>query len=125
MELQLHPASLGNINIQLTAKDGMITAQFTTQNEAVKAAIESQLVQLRTQFDEQGLKVDAVEVAVADYRFNQNFSGNEENAGESAGSNKKNRKKINLNELDLDELPEDMEDSDRITAQMMAQNGRR
>lgn len=123
LELQLHPASLGNVNIQLTAKDGMITAQFTTQNEAVKAAIEGQLVQLRTQFDEQGLKVDAVEVAVADYRFNQNFSGNEENAGESAGNNKKNRRKINLNELDMEELPEDMEDSDRITAQMMAQNG--
>lgn len=123
LELQLHPASLGSVNIQLTAKDGMITAQFTTQNEAVKAAIESQLVQLRTQFDEQGLKVDAVEVAVADYRFNQNFSGNGENAGESAGEGKKNRRKINLNELDLEELPEDMEDSDRITAQMMAQNG--
>lgn len=123
LELQLHPASLGSVNIQLTAKDGMITAQFTTQNEAVKAAIESQLVQLRTQFDEQGLKVDAVEVAVADYRFNQNFSGNEENAGESAGEGKKNRRKINLNELDMEELPEDMEDSDRITAQMMAQNG--
>ncbi|MDE6749255.1 MAG: flagellar hook-length control protein FliK [Lachnospiraceae bacterium] len=124
LELQLHPASLGNVNIQLTAKDGMITAQFTTQNEAVKAAIESQLVQLRDQFDEQGLKVDAVEVAVADYRFNQNnFSGNEENAGERAGESKKNRRKINLNELDLEELPEDMEDSDRIAAQMMAQNG--
>lgn len=123
LELQLHPASLGSVNIQLTAKDGMITAQFTTQNEAVKAAIESQLVQLRTQFDEQGLKVDAVEVAVADYRFNQNFSGNEENAGESAGSGKKNRRKINLNELDMEELPEDMEASDRITAQMMALNG--
>lgn len=123
LELQLHPASLGNVNIQLTAKDGMITAQFTTQNEAVKAAIESQLVQLRTQFEEQGLKVDAVEVAVADYRFNRSFSGNEENAGEGSGSNKKNRRKINLSELDMEELPEDMEDSDRITAQMMAQNG--
>lgn len=123
LELQLHPASLGNVNIQLTAKDGMITAQFTTQNEAVKAAIESQLVQLRNQFDEQGLKVDAVEVAVADYRFNQGFSNNDENSGESAGSRKNRSRKINLNELDLEELPEDMEDSDRITAQMMAQRG--
>lgn len=124
LELQLHPASLGNVNIQITARDGMITAQFTTQNEAVKAAIESQLVQLRTQFEEQGLKVDAVEVAVADYRFNQSFSGNGENAGESAaGGNKKNRRNINLNELDMEELPEDMEDSERIAAQMMAQNG--
>ncbi|MCM1261627.1 MAG: flagellar hook-length control protein FliK [Butyrivibrio sp.] len=122
LELQLHPASLGNVNIQITAKDGIITAQFTTQNEAVKAAIESQLVQLRTQFDEQGLKVDAVEVAVADYRFNQNFAGNEEKSGEGADA-KKNRRRINLNELNMEELPEDMEDDERLAAQMMAQNG--
>ncbi|MCM1048070.1 MAG: flagellar hook-length control protein FliK [Clostridiales bacterium] len=122
LELQLHPASLGNVNIQLTAKDGIITAQFTTQNEAVKSAIESQLVQLRTQFDEQGLKVDAVEVAVADYRFNQNFAGNEEKSDEGAAA-KKNRRKINLNELNMEELPEDMEDDERLAAQMMAQNG--
>ena len=68
------PASLGSVNVQIAAKDGVITAQFTAQNETVKAAIESQLVQLRTQFEEQGIKVDAVEVTVANYRWNCFFS---------------------------------------------------
>ncbi|MCH5254796.1 MAG: flagellar hook-length control protein FliK [Lachnospiraceae bacterium] len=125
LELQLHPASLGTVNIHLTAKDGMITAQFAAQNEAVKAAIESQLVQLKTQFEEQGIKVDAVEVTVGDYhRYGQNFSQNqEENAPENKEGSKKGRRNINLEELDLDELPEDMDDSERIAAEMMAQSG--
>ncbi|MBD5458753.1 MAG: hypothetical protein HDR27_09315 [Lachnospiraceae bacterium] len=123
MELQLHPASLGTVNIQLAAKDGVITAQFTAQNETVKAAIESQLVQLRTQFEEQGIKVDAVEVIVANYRFEQSFSGKEENPGEGSKNGKKGPRRINLNDLSLEELPEDMEDSERIAAEMMASNG--
>ena len=47
MELQLHPASLGNVRVQVAAKDGVITASFTTQNEQVKAALESQIVVLK------------------------------------------------------------------------------
>ncbi|MCM1252240.1 MAG: flagellar hook-length control protein FliK [Clostridium sp.] len=123
LELQLHPASLGNVHVQIASKDGMVSAQFTAQNEVVKAAIESQLVQLKTQFEEQGIKVDAVEVTVANYRFEQNFSGNEEHPGEKQGNSKKNRKNINLNELDLDDMAENMDDSERIAAEMMASSG--
>ncbi|MDE5932867.1 MAG: flagellar hook-length control protein FliK [Lachnospiraceae bacterium] len=123
MELQLHPASLGSVNVQLAARDGVITAQFTAQNETVKEAIESQLVQLKTQFEEQGIKVDAVEVTVANYRFEQNFSGKEENSGESSKNGKKGPRRINLNDMNLEELPEDMEDSERIAAEMMARSG--
>lgn len=123
MELQLHPASLGSVNVQLASRDGVITAQFTAQNETVKEAIESQLVQLKTQFEEQGIKVDAVEVTVANYRFEQSFSGKEENPEESGKNGKKGPRRINLNDMNLEELPEDMEDSERIAAEMMAQSG--
>ena len=123
LELQLHPASLGNVHVQIASKDGMLTAQFTAQNEVVKAAIESQLVQLKTQFEEQGIKVDSVEVTVGNYQFEQNFSGNEEHPGERQGTGKKTRRNINLNDIDLDDIPEDMDDSERIAAEMMANNG--
>lgn len=123
LELQLHPASLGNVHVQIASKDGMITAQFTAQNEVVKAAIESQLVQLKTQFEEQGIKVDAVEVAVADYQFEQSFTGNEEHEGAKQGNGKKGRRNINLNDVDLDDMPQDMDDSERIAAEMMARSG--
>lgn len=123
LELQLHPASLGNVNVQIASKDGAITAQFTAQNEIVKAAIESQLVQLKEQFTEQGIKVDAVEVTVANYEFQQSFSGNEKEAGEEQNNGKKIHRRINLNELDLEELPDDMDDSEKIAADMMARSG--
>lgn len=123
LELQLHPASLGNVHVQIASKDGMLTAQFTAQNEVVKAAIESQLIQLKTQFEEQGIKVDSVEVTVGNYQFEQNFSGNEEHPGEKQGNGKKTRRNINLNDIDLDDMPEDMDDSEKIAADMMAQSG--
>ena len=63
MEMQLHPASLGNVHIQLATKGGVVTAQITTQNEAVKNAIETQVVQLKDNLEEQGVKVEAVEVS--------------------------------------------------------------
>ncbi len=123
LEMHLHPASLGNVHVQIAAREGMVTAQFIAQNETVKAAIESQLVQLKNQFDEQGIKVDEVEVAVGDYRFEHSFAGEEENNGQNAENGKKPRRNINLSELDPDELPEDMDDSERIAAEMMAQSG--
>lgn len=123
LEMQLHPASLGNVNVQIASKDGVITAHFTAQNEVVKNAIETQLVQLKTQFEEQGIKVNEVEVTVADHRFEQNFAGNEGQQNEQQAQAKKGRRKINLNELDLEEMPEDMDDSERIAAEMMANSG--
>lgn len=123
MELQLHPASLGTVNVQIAAKDGVITAQFTAQNETVKAAIETQLLQLKNQFEEQGIKVDSVEVAVADYRFENSFSGGQEETQGRDHDAKKGRRRINLNEVGLEELPEDMDDADRIAAEMMAGSG--
>ncbi|MCM1143229.1 MAG: flagellar hook-length control protein FliK [Blautia sp.] len=123
LELQLHPASLGTVNVQIASKDGMITAHFTAQNEAVKSAIEGQIVQLKTQFEEQGIKVNAVEVSVGDYRFGQSFSNDGGNAPGNQEESRKSRRRINLNELDLEELPEDMDDSERIAAEMMANSG--
>lgn len=122
LEMQLHPASLGNINVQIAAKDGFITAQFHAQNEVVRAAIESQLIILKEQFEEQGIKVDAVEVTVGNYHAEQSFSEQEEEAKDDKKNGKKQRR-INLGALDGEEMPEDMDDSERIAVEMMEQSG--
>ena len=122
LEMQLHPASLGNVNVKIAAVDGFITAQFHAQNEVVKAAIESQLIILKEQFEEQGIKVDAVEVTVGNYHAEQSYSEQEEDAKEDKKSGKKQRR-INLGALDNDEMPEDIDDSERIAVEMMEQNG--
>ena len=53
LEMQLHPASLGTLHVQIASRGGIVTANFITENEAVKTALESQMLQLREQFEEQ------------------------------------------------------------------------
>ncbi len=124
MELQLHPASLGNLRIQIAAKEGVVTAVFTTENEAVKAALEAQMVTLKENFAQQGMKVEAVEVTVASHAFEQNLNGDESHAGEQAEpEKKKGSRRISLNDLTMDNLEEELSDEDRIVAEMMRENG--
>ena len=124
MELQLHPASLGTVNVQIMAKEGGMTAHFITQNETVRAVIETQLIQLKNQFEEQGIKVDAVEVTVANHAYGQQFSqDNGEEQQEQAKSGKGRRRMINLDQIEEDEVLEEMEESERIAVEMMQANG--
>lgn len=105
MELQLNPASLGTVNINITSKAGVITAQFLTQNETVKAAIESQIVQLKNSFEEQGLKVEAVEVTVASHSFERNLNGDGNGQQQTQDGKKKGNRKVNLNGPAMEEEP--------------------
>lgn len=123
LEMQLHPASLGTVNVQIAAKDGVLTAHFTTQNETVRAVIETQLIQLKTQFEEQGIKVDAVEVTVANHAYGEQFSEQNENMAQEQGKTKKGVRRINLDEIGEEEDLDMMEDSERIAVEMMQANG--
>ncbi|NLL76177.1 MAG: hypothetical protein GX235_02895 [Clostridiales bacterium] len=122
MEIRLHPASLGTVNIHITSKDGVITAQFLTQNEAVKAAIESQLVQLKSNFEEQGLKVEAVEVAVESHQFERNLNGDGSGQEQAGEGKKKGARRINLNELNPENEAE-LNEEDQIAVEMMTVGG--
>lgn len=73
LEMQLHPASLGTVQVQLASRGGAVTAHFIAQNETVKNALETQLVQLKEQFEEQGIKVEAIEVTVQSHEFERNL----------------------------------------------------
>lgn len=126
MELQLHPASLGNVKVQLTSAGGVLTAVFTTENEAVKAALESQLIQLKENFAEQGLKVESVEVNVSAQGFERSLDQQkqEQNRFEDSRSKKGSRRiRLSGTEDVEDVLNEDMTADDRIVADMMIRNG--
>lgn len=73
LEMQLHPASLGTLQVQIASRAGVVTANFIAQNEAVKAALESQIVQLRESFEAQGVRIEAIEVTVQTHEFEQNL----------------------------------------------------
>ena len=107
MEVMLNPEHLGSVQITVTARNGIVSAQIAAQNEQVKTALENQMVTLREQFESQGLKVDAVEITVMAHSFEagQNFgqSESERKQGES-----KVHRKLDLSSFD-DELEEDLE----------------
>ena len=123
MEMELHPASLGNVRVQVAAKDGVITASFTTENESVKAALETQVLTLKNQLEEQGIKVEAVEVTVGSHAFERNLSENGEGSDNPEGENTKSKpRSIDLSRLSEDDI-ESLGDEDRVTADMMAREG--
>lgn len=121
MQLQLHPASLGTVNINIASKAGVITAQFTAQNEAVKSVLESQIVQLRNNFEEQGIKVEAVEVTVESHAFERNLSGENSNRQAAQEGKKRGTRKLNLNALEEEGAA--MEEDDRLAVEMMRAGG--
>ena len=119
MEIELHPASLGTVNMQINSQNGQITAHLTVQNELVKSVLETQMIKLQETFDEQGTKVSAIEVTVAEYSLNSQSDNNysEERNGRNYGSKKKG---INLNEIgSLNELDEE----EQLEAKVMEMNG--
>ena len=124
LEMQLHPQSLGTLHIQMAAKNGVVTANFITENETVKAALESQMVQLKENFTEQGIKVEAIEVTVQTHQFEQNLEQGRDGSGSreaEAGVGRRRTRRINLNTAFAEDEPQTEED--RIAADMMSANG--
>lgn len=118
--MRLHPESLGTVSVKVSANhEGVLTAQFTAQNESVKAVIESQAIVLKETLEAKGVTVEAVEVLVQSHEFERNLSkGNE---GEKNQGEKKQR---NLRRIDLSEPVEGTDDSDdTLIREMMERNG--
>lgn len=128
LEMQLNPENLGRLVLSVTEKHGNVTAQITATNEQVKEALQSQMVELRATLQEQGIKVEAVEVTVATHEFEQNLDGNASANGQmpeqeqrQAAEHQNGRRNLNINSLD--ELSGLMSEEETLVAQMMRDNG--
>lgn len=96
MEIQLTPENLGKIHLTVSSRDGIMTAQIAAQDEAVKKAIENQLAVLKENFNNQGLKVEHVEVTVESHAF----EGNQNPADGSRQNQESGRRRtLNLDSL--------------------------
>lgn len=102
IEVMLNPERLGSVHVTVTAKNGILSAQIAAQNEQVKTALENQVTALKENFQNQGIKVEAVEITVMTHQFEagQNFGQNE---SERKQSERKINKKLNLSDYMDDE----------------------
>ena len=125
MEMQLNPESLGRLTLSVELKQGMLTAKFIAENEQVKEAIESQAAVLREDLDRQGVKVEAIEVAVETHEFERNLEqGQQQSQAEEEARNEQNRRssRRNLN-LDILEEEEELTEAEDLAAKIMRENG--
>lgn len=124
MEMQLNPEHLGKLYIEVTTKEGNVSAHIMTQNELVKEALESQMAELKQSMNQAGVKVDAVEVTVGSHEFEKNLEQNakqEERQAEEQEKASPKTRRINLDELD--ELSGVMSEEEALVAQIMADHG--
>ncbi len=124
MEMELNPASLGKVLMEVTQKEGNISAHIYTQNETVKEALESQMVQLRENLNQQGVKVDSVQVSVATHEFEKNLdeqAKREQQQGEEMEQRTSRRRNIDLSDpMTMQGL---MTEEEELVARMMRDNG--
>ncbi len=128
LEMQLNPAILGAVNVALSSKDGNVTAQFTTQNELVKAALESQIMILKENLEQAGVKVNAVEVSVESHAFERNLDEQSQNSGQEAKEEEEKRlrkatRRLNINDLFADDNSVELSEEESLTAEMMQADG--
>jgi len=124
MEMQLNPENLGKLYIQVSSKEGVVTAQLATQNEVAKEAIESQVAALKENLNQQGIKVEAVEVTIASHEFERNLEENQQNRGEEEQreqTSKNTRRSLSMDSLD--ELSGLMSEEEVLAAKIMRDNG--
>lgn len=106
MEMVLNPEQLGKVNLTVVSKDGTMTAHFKVQNEVAREAIESQLQTLKETLNSQGIKVEAIEVTVTGYSFEQKSGSDEE--GQATAQSKNQGQKLTLEDaLSLSEESEE------------------
>ena len=125
IEMQLNPENLGRVYVHLSAKEGTVNAQFTATNEVVKEALEAQIVTLKENLNQAGVKVDAVEITVSSHGFERNLEqdqSREEQEGEYQEAAAKQRRR-NINMSSMDELAGVMTEEESLVAQMMRDNG--
>lgn len=120
LSVQLNPEQLGKVQIYVATKNGVMQAQIIAENEAAKNAVEAGISVLREAFENQDLKVDAIEVMVGTRDF---FAENEQNTQDDSRREKTGNQSggINLNEVSDDEISE----SEQLEAEMMKAQGNR
>ena len=127
MEIQLNPASLGTVNLQVAAKDGVVTAQLIAQEEAVRQALELQTQALKESLQQQGIRVEAVEVTIASHEFEQNLEQDANPNPEEeayAQSLRKGTRRLHLGEIGEEDL-DGMSEAELIQIDMMNRTGNR
>lgn len=123
MNMQLMPENLGRVYVNMTAKNGVVTATFLVQNEIAKEAIEANLEVFKQNLNQQGTKVEAVEVDVADFAFEQKDTNGDAKSSEEQKESEGKPARRQLSFSELTAPAEELTDEEQAAVSRMLQNG--
>ena len=93
LEMRLNPENLGRVSINITSKEGVMTAEIRTENRQAKEAIESQLQLFKENIEAKGIKVEAIEVRISDFNMaddrNSQAGSDDGTAGKGHGTGRR------------------------------------
>lgn len=116
MEMQLNPANLGRVHLTVATTGGVATASMIVENQIAKNALESQMITLKESFAQQGLKVDEVEVTVAEFGMKK-----EDQQQQEASDGRKQNRRFRSNS-DLADENESVPDSNMTATERRDSN---
>jgi flagellar hook-length control protein FliK len=64
LQLSLKPPTLGELNVEISVKDGVVKATMVAESVAAKQALEAGMEQLKSQLASQGLKLERVDITI-------------------------------------------------------------
>lgn len=122
IELQLTPESLGRMYINVSQKNSEITARIAVSNEAVKEALQTQMVNLKEALNNSGIRVNEVEITVASHEFERNLEqGAANDSRQQESTNSYNGSNSSDRGIDSDMMQERADE--KLVTQIMRDNG--
>ena len=117
LTMQLHPAELGSLKIDILVKGDSINANIVAQSQQVLETLEKQMPRLRTVLQEQGFTIDSFEITMEsdggnqkDF-FQEHFSSDQQQFASNESSSQQNDSFESL----LDQQNESDENDDDTT----------
>lgn len=121
MEMQLNPERLGKVLLTISAKEGMMTANFTVQTEEARLALESQMYQLRDTLEQKEIKVEAVSISVSDFSFAQGGGDDADSKNLEQGDGKSRRFQFEDSEEEAQKASD--KEAERVRKSVMRDHG--
>lgn len=122
INLQLTPESLGRMYINVSQKNSEISARIAVSNEAVKEALQTQMVNLKEALNNSGIRVNEVEITVASHEFERNLEqGAANDSRQQESTNSYNGSNSSDSSIDSDMMQDRVEE--RLVTQIMRDNG--
>jgi len=120
ISVRLSPPELGTLQIEVSLRDGVMTARMETQTAAAQRAILDNLPQLKESLAQNGTLVDRIVVEHSEDRGKQDEAGSDRGSGSESHANDRGRDQTRQDDASLNEHDEIVERDDNDASRSLS-----